>query len=90
MAGKVHDIHERAHHAKADPSLVRLTFTMVLPPVLVAAISLLGHCAHTRTAAAQLGNKSAGPFSGQNRGGLRRDLRRFLSVAPTQSPQLAV
>ena len=47
MSNEIHEMHEHAEHAKHDPSLLPVTFTMALLAVVLAAISLLGHRAHT-------------------------------------------
>ena len=49
MAEDLHEIHEHAEKAREHPSLVGATFTMSLLAVLVAAVSVLGHRAHTQT-----------------------------------------
>jgi Domain of unknown function (DUF4337) len=46
---EVKELHEQAEKAKENPELVGATFTMSVIAVLVAAISVLGHRAHTRT-----------------------------------------
>jgi len=47
MSEEVHELAEHAEHAAHDPSLAPATVTMSLLAVLVAAVSLLGHRAHT-------------------------------------------
>jgi hypothetical protein len=47
MSEEVHELAEHAEHAAHDPSLAPVTVTMALLAVLVAAVSLLGHRAHT-------------------------------------------
>lgn len=47
MSKEIHEMHERAEHAHHDHSLRPVTFTMALLAVVLAAISLLGHRAHT-------------------------------------------
>jgi hypothetical protein len=47
MSKEIHELHEHAEHAHHDPSLIPVTFTMALLAVGLAAISLLGHRAHT-------------------------------------------
>lgn len=49
MAEALHELHEHAEKAQENPGLVGATFTMSLIAVLVAAVSVLGHRAHTRT-----------------------------------------
>ena len=41
------ELHENAEHAKHDRSMVPVTLTMAILAVFVAAVSLLGHRAHT-------------------------------------------
>ena len=47
VSEEVHELHEHAEHAAHDPSLAPVTVTMAVLAVLVAAVSLLGHRAHT-------------------------------------------
>jgi hypothetical protein len=47
MSEELHEIHEHAEEAHHDPSLAPVTVTMAILAVLVAAVSLLGHRAHT-------------------------------------------
>jgi hypothetical protein len=47
MGQEIHEMHEHAHEAHADPSLVPVTMTMAILAVLVALVSLLGHRANT-------------------------------------------
>lgn len=49
MAESIHEIHEHAEKAREESGLVLATFTMSVMAVLVAAVSVLGHRAHTRT-----------------------------------------
>ncbi len=46
---EVHELHEQAEKTRENPELIGATFTMSLIAVLVAAVSVLGHRAHTRT-----------------------------------------
>jgi len=46
---EVHELHEQAEKTRENPELIGATFTMSVIAVLVAAISVLGHRAHTRT-----------------------------------------
>jgi len=48
MPEDLHELHEHAEHAREHPALVGATFTMSVIAVLVAAVSVLGHRAHTR------------------------------------------
>jgi hypothetical protein len=49
MAEDLHEIHEQAENAREHPGLAGATFTMSLLAVLVAAVSVIGHRAHTAT-----------------------------------------
>jgi NAD(P)H-dependent FMN reductase len=49
MSESIHEMHEHAEKAREASGLVLATFTMSVMAVLVAAISVLGHRAHTRT-----------------------------------------
>ena len=47
MADEVQELHEQAEEGAHHPSLAPVTVTMAILAVLVAAVSLLGHRAHT-------------------------------------------
>lgn len=47
MSEEINEIQEQAEEAHHDPSMVPVTITMAMLAVLVAAVSLLGHRAHT-------------------------------------------
>jgi hypothetical protein len=47
MSEEIQEIHEHAEEAHHDPSIAPVTVTMAVLAVLVAAVSLLGHRAHT-------------------------------------------
>lgn len=47
MADEIQELHEQAEEGANNPSLAPVTVTMAIFAVLVAAISLLGHRAHT-------------------------------------------
>jgi Domain of unknown function (DUF4337) len=49
MSESIHEMHEHAEKAREESGLVLATFTMSVMAVMVAAISVLGHRAHTRT-----------------------------------------
>lgn len=49
MAEAINELHEHAEKAREEAHLVGATFTMSILAVLVAAISVLGHRAHTNT-----------------------------------------
>ncbi len=91
MAEEVHEMHEHAHHAKADPSLVPVTFTMALLAVFVAAVSLLGHRAHTHELLLQ--SKATDQWAFFQAKNIRRHsyevFADLLSVTETKDPQLS-
>ena len=47
MSEELNELQENAEHAKHDPSLAPISVTMAVLAVLVAAVTLLGHRAHT-------------------------------------------
>lgn len=47
MSEELHELHERAKHARENPDLAPITITMAVLAVLVATASLLGHRTHT-------------------------------------------
>jgi hypothetical protein len=47
MAEEINELHEHAEEGAHNPSLAPVTVTMAILAVLVAAVSLLGHRAHT-------------------------------------------
>jgi len=47
MSEEIHEMHEHAEEAHHDPSLVPVTLTMAILAVVLAAITLLSHRAHT-------------------------------------------
>jgi Domain of unknown function (DUF4337) len=49
MSEPMHELHEHAEKAREETRLVGATFTMSVLAVMVAAISVLGHRAHTNT-----------------------------------------
>ena len=49
MSEELQELHEHAEHAREHPALAGATFTMSVIAVLVAAVSVLGHRAHTQT-----------------------------------------
>jgi hypothetical protein len=49
MAEDLNELHEHAEKTRESPELLGATFTMSVIAVLLAAISVLGHRAHTRT-----------------------------------------
>jgi len=47
MTEEIHELHEHAEEAHRDPSLIPVTLSMAILAVVLAAISLLSHRAHT-------------------------------------------
>jgi hypothetical protein len=47
MTEEIRELHENAEEAHRDPSLIPVTLSMAILAVVLAAISLLGHRAHT-------------------------------------------
>ncbi len=47
MSEELHELHERAEHAREHPDLAPVTLTMAVLAVFVATVSLLGHRTHT-------------------------------------------
>jgi Domain of unknown function (DUF4337) len=48
VAEPLHELHERAEHGRHNPAMAPVTVSMAILAVLVAAVSLLGHRAHTK------------------------------------------
>jgi hypothetical protein len=53
VSEELHELHEHAEHGKHDPRMAPVTLTMAILAVVVAAVSLLGHRAHTEEAVLQ-------------------------------------
>ncbi len=91
MAEDLHELHENAEKAQENPSLVGATFTMSLLAVLVAAISVLGHRAHTLTLLSE--TKAADAWSEYQARSIRRHNYQLfidlLSVAHVNDPNQA-
>lgn len=91
MAEPVHEVHEHAKKAREDSSLVGATFTMAVMAVLVAAISVLGHRAHSRTLLDQ--TKAADAWAEYQARSIRRhNYELFIdlfSVVPLKDPAQA-
>jgi hypothetical protein len=58
MTEEIRELHEGAEKTHRDPSLIPVTLSMAILAVVLAAISLLGHRAHTE--ALLLQNKATG------------------------------
>jgi len=70
MSEEVHELAEHAEHAAHDPSLAPVTVTMAVLAVLVAAVSLLGHRAHTEEILSQ--NKATDTWNEYQAKSIRR------------------
>jgi hypothetical protein len=53
MPEELHELQEHAEEGRHDPSIAPVTVTMAILAVLVAAVSLLGHRAHTEVVLSQ-------------------------------------
>jgi Domain of unknown function (DUF4337) len=88
LAEAVHELHEHAEKAREHPWLVGATFTMSVIAVLVAAVSVLGHRAHTRTIVDQ--TKAADSWAEYQARNIRRHNYQLfidlLSVAQMKDP----
>ena len=62
MSEEISELHEHAEEAHHDPGLAPVTITMAILAVLVAAVSLLGHRAHTEEL---LGQRPLGGVPGE-------------------------
>jgi Domain of unknown function (DUF4337) len=70
MAEEVQEIHEHAEAAHHDPTLAPVSITMAVLAVLVAAVSLLGHRAHTEEVLLQ--NRATDQWAYYQAKGIRR------------------
>lgn len=91
MAEDLQELHEHAEKAREHPGLVGATFTMSLLAVLVAAVSVIGHRAHTATI---LNTEKASDSWAQYQGkSIRRSNDRLfidlLTVTPAKNPAQA-
>jgi len=91
LSEELHELHENAEKAQENPGLVGATFTMSVIAVLVAAVSVLGHRAHTRTIVDQ--TKAADAWSEYQARSIRRHNYQLfidlLSVAHVQDSSQA-
>ena len=91
MKEEIREMHEHADHAKHDPSLVPVTFTMALLAVFVAAVSLLGHRTHTHELLLQ--NKATNQWAYFQAKNIRRHSYQtfldLLSVSDVRDPKRA-
>ena len=91
MSEDIQELHEHAEHAREYPALVGATFTMSVIAVLVAAISVLGHRAHTRAIVEQ--TEAADSWSEYQARNIRRHSYQLfidlLSVVQVKDPNQA-
>jgi gas vesicle protein len=91
MGDELQEIHEHVHEAEHDPSLAPVTITMAILAVLVAAVSLLGHRAHTEELLLQ--NKSTSQWAYYQAKNIRRHTYELfldlLSVSDPKNSELA-
>jgi Domain of unknown function (DUF4337) len=91
MSEDLQELHEHAEHAREHPALVGATFTMSVIAVLVAAVSVLGHRAHTRTIVEQ--TESADSWAEYQARNIRRHSYQLfidlLSVTQVKDPNQA-
>lgn len=83
-AEEIHELHERAEHAKHNPTMAPVTLTMAMVAVLVATVSLLGHRAHTEEGILQ--NKVADQWAYFQAKNIRRHIdQEFADLASVMS-----
>ena len=86
MGDELQEMHEHAEEAHHDPSLAPVTITMAILAVLVAAISLLGHRAHTEELLLQ--NKSSDHWAYYQAKNIRRhSYELFLDLLSVSDPK---
>jgi hypothetical protein len=90
MKEEVHEMHEHAHAAQHDPSLVPITITMSILAVMVAVTSLFGHRSHTEELLLQ--NKVTDNWAFYQAKNIRKhsneEIADLLSVADLKDPEL--
>ena len=86
MADELQEMHEHAHEAQHDSSLAPVTITMAILAVVVAAVSLLGHRAHTEELLLQ--NKSTDQWAYYQAKNIRRhNYELFLDLLSISEPK---
>lgn len=86
MADELQEMHEHANEAHHDPSLAPVTITMAILAVVVAAVSLLGHRAHTEELLLQ--NKSTDQWAYYQAKNIRRhSYELFLDLLSVSEPK---
>lgn len=86
MTDEIQEMHEHAHEAHRDPSLVPVTLTMAILAVVVATVSLLGHRAHTEELLLQ--NKSTDQWAYYQAKNIRRhSYELFLDLLSVSEPK---
>lgn len=86
MTEEIHELHEHAHEAHHDPSMVPVTLTMAILAVLVALVSLLGHRSNTEQLLLQ--NKSTDQWAYYQAKNIRRhSYELFLDLLSVSDPK---
>ncbi len=86
MAEEIRELHESAEEGRHDPSLVPVTLSMAILAVVLAAISLLGHRAHTEELLLQ--NKATDQWSYFQAKNIRRHTYElFLDLLSISNPK---
>lgn len=88
MAEELHELHEHAEQAQHDPTLAPVSLTLAILAVLVAAVSLLGHRAHTEELLFQ--NKATDQWAYYQAKNIRRHTYQlFLDLLSLEEPKNA-
>jgi hypothetical protein len=88
MAEELHELHEHAEQAQHDPTLAPVSLTLAILAVLVAAVSLLGHRAHTEELLFQ--NKATDQWAYYQAKNIRRHTYQlFLDLLSLKEPKNA-
>src|SRR5262245_41436364 len=88
MAEELDEMHEHAEKGHLDPTLAPVSLTMAVLAVLVAAVSLLGHRAHTEELLSQ--NKATDQWAYYQAKNIRRhSYQLFLDLLSVQEPKHA-
>ncbi|HLY59721.1 MAG TPA: DUF4337 domain-containing protein [Terriglobia bacterium] len=86
MGAELHEMHEHAHEAHADPGMVPVTLTMAILAVLVALVSLMGHRSNTEQLLLQ--NKSTDQWAYYQAKNIRRHTYElFLDLLSVSDPK---
>src|SRR6202030_116544 len=91
MPDELTELQENAEHGRENPSLAPISVTMAILAVLVAAVSLLGHRAHTEELLFQ--NKATDNWSYYQAKNIRRHTYELfldmMSLSEPKNPELA-